>query len=38
MFRRNSDEEYDEIIREKQYQIVNSSIDYQYMGDAFDNE
>ena len=38
MFRRNSDEEYDEIIREKQSQIVNSSIDYQYMGDAFDNE
>ena len=38
MFRRNSDGEYDEIIREKQFQIVNSSIDYQYMGDAFDNE
>ena len=38
MFRRNSDEEYDEIICEKQSQIVNSSIDYQYMGDAFDNE
>ena len=38
MFKRNSDEDYDEIIREKQSQIVNSSIDYQYMDDAFDNE
>ena len=38
MLRRSFREEYDEVICEKQSQIVNSSIDSQYIGDAFDNK